>query len=139
MAVAIHSIAYSLVLAVASMSSSSDEYSDFESEPPSPSIQYAESVYTYCSHQASDDLTVSDKPGTGRTLGLLYSRWGRVLEMSMNRLAQRRGYGPHALAITIERAFFDGEQHEYGIEWRVANEDEKSFSERCLKLVRYTT
>ncbi|EJC99807.1 uncharacterized protein FOMMEDRAFT_31069 [Fomitiporia mediterranea MF3/22] len=41
--------------------------------------------------------TASDLPGAGRTLGNLYSYFGKRLETLLSRLAERHGYGPTAI------------------------------------------
>ncbi|KAH8110203.1 hypothetical protein DFH11DRAFT_814193 [Phellopilus nigrolimitatus] len=97
----------------------------------------SKSLYSLCSQQSSD-LTASDLPGAGRTLGLLYSRWGRALESSMNRFAHRRGYGPDAVAAEIERTTFSGRKTGDGVEWNAAGGGNAQLLARCQRLIGYT-
>lgn len=49
----------------------------------------------------SSNATEDDRPGPGRILGNIYSGLGRRLEELFNSLAERRGYGPRAVAIRV--------------------------------------
>ncbi|EJC99313.1 uncharacterized protein FOMMEDRAFT_31373 [Fomitiporia mediterranea MF3/22] len=51
----------------------------------------------------SSTITASDLPGAGRILGNLYSFLGKRLEETLNRLAERCGYGPRAIEDRILR------------------------------------
>ncbi|THH08676.1 hypothetical protein EW145_g2542 [Phellinidium pouzarii] len=84
-----------------------------------------ESVYTLCSQQESaSDLTVSDVPGAGRTLG----------------------HGPDAVAEQIARTTFRGtrvagtdtKRAFSFVEWKVADGNEAKLHTCCQKLVCYT-
>ncbi|EJD07876.1 uncharacterized protein FOMMEDRAFT_150464 [Fomitiporia mediterranea MF3/22] len=110
-----------------------------------------ESIYTFCSQQSSSNLTASDLPGPGRTLGLLYSRWGRALEASVGRLAHRSGFGPDAVASRIGSVTFRGTwakrndiPDEAGrvqrvINWTVNDGNEAKLRSDCQKLATYAT
>ncbi|KAI5122831.1 hypothetical protein M0805_003126 [Coniferiporia weirii] len=123
-----------------------------DDDDDNPSLD-TESLYTLCSQQESESgLTVSDLPGAGRTLGLLYARWGRALEASVGRLAHRNGHGPDAVAEQIARMTFVGtrilgaelEPNDHRnrvfkfVEWKVAHDDEAKLRACCQKLVGYT-
>lgn len=85
----------STVLGAATNSASSDDdTNDFEQGAPlsfddSDIHEYGDdetqSLYAVCSRESSD-VTASDLAGAGRTLGLLYSRWGRALESSVGKV-----------------------------------------------------
>lgn len=67
------------------------------SPPPTPSAKDEDDFerWTYASTM-STNMTMSNLPGPGRTLGKLYSSAGRSLEKSFGRLAHAAGYGPFA-------------------------------------------
>ncbi|EJD07875.1 uncharacterized protein FOMMEDRAFT_16460 [Fomitiporia mediterranea MF3/22] len=110
-----------------------------------------ETIYTLCSQQSSSNLTASDLPGPGRTLGLLYSRWGRALEASVGRLAHRSGFGPDAVASRIGSVTFRGmwvrrdvKPDDTGclrrvINWAVSDGNEPKLRSDCQKLAAYAT
>lgn len=84
----------STVLGAATNSATSDDDTDdFEQGAPlsfddSDIHEYGDGethfLYAVCSRESSD-VTASDLAGAGRTLGLLYSRWGRALESSVGK------------------------------------------------------
>ncbi|EJD00523.1 uncharacterized protein FOMMEDRAFT_169941 [Fomitiporia mediterranea MF3/22] len=112
-----------------------------------------ESIYELCSQQSSSNDNASNLPGHGRTLGLLYSRWGRALEAAIGQVAHRSGHGPKAVASRIKRVELqevrvsgdsepDTESAGLGprtIRWTVKGGSEAKLRSDCRKLARYAT
>ena len=51
----------------------------------------------------SSNVTESDLPGLGRTLGNVYNRLGKQLESAFNQFANWKGLGPGAIALRVEK------------------------------------
>lgn len=72
----------------------------------SPSLRvFSLNRLTFCSLATSSNATASDIVGTGRVLGLVYRKAGRVLEKGLGLFAERIGAGPRKVA---ERIVNDG-------------------------------
>lgn len=62
----------------------------------------AESSY-FIGSANSSTATESDRPGTGRIIGNLYSFVGKRIEKRLSTISVRLGYGPRATAVRIRR------------------------------------
>lgn len=67
------------------------------------SWKYSDDESYYAGSLNSLTATASSLPGSGRTLGRLYSRVGRRIENCVSALALRMGCGPYATAVKIRR------------------------------------
>lgn len=81
--------------------------------------------------ESSND-TESDLPGPGRTLGKLYRLIGRHIERGVSAIAEKRGYGPLAVAerIRTRQSNNYGERYTFAI----VSKQEKD----CKRLIQYT-
>jgi hypothetical protein len=75
-------------------------------------------------------------PSPGRTLDLVYTSLGKVLETQANRAAYSFGLGPHVVAQKIKSCFGNGEERVMQLELLLASIPPK-LEKWCHKLMKY--
>lgn len=101
------------------------------------------SFHTVSDSTLSTNATASNLVGPGRVLGLAIEKFGKIIEIRANTLAENHGYGPRETTLAIED-ILNGrgriQQVGKGIMCVHIPESEKDKALRklCLRLVKYT-
>lgn len=87
--------------------------------------------------ESSKNETLSNLPGPGRLLGLVYQFYGRKLERLLGKTADRLGFGPHAVERQMVALVAAMESAGHALHSASPRESRK-LSKRCMKLLSHT-